>query len=63
MYRPENLFAKMLVLRRKNAQMHKMHNNSVVRGHVTMIENTFFNFFALFVALLKVIYYNVQYIF
>jgi len=43
--------------------MHKMHNNSAVYRHVAMMENTFFAFFDLFVALLKIIYYNEQYIF
>jgi hypothetical protein len=44
-------------------KMHKMHNNSAVYRHVAMMENTFFAFFDLFVALLKIIYYNEQYIF
>jgi hypothetical protein len=39
-------------------KMHKMHNNSLRHGHLKAIGNTFFVFFEIIVAILKLLYYN-----
>lgn len=38
--------------------MHKLHNNSVLHVHMTRIQNTFYGYFNLFVANIKLVYYN-----
>lgn len=38
--------------------MHKMHKKSAVPGHMSTMQNTFFNFSKKFVAYLEFIYYN-----
>lgn len=40
--------------------MHKLHNNSVMGVHMALIQNTFYQYFNLFVAIIKFVYYNVK---
>ena len=38
--------------------MSKMHNNSPIRGQMKAMENTFIDLSEIFVAILKILYYN-----
>ncbi len=40
--------------------MHKMHEKSVTYGQMKAMQNTFFDFYEISVALFKYIYYNVN---